>query len=41
MVDRETEFAPVKDADGPKFTTFGYEAEPLPDTPTFARRMEQ
>lgn len=39
MVDREVEFAPVKDADGPTMTTFGYEAEPLPDTPAFARRM--
>ena len=39
MVDRETEFAPVKDKDGPRKTTFGYDAEPLPDTPAFARRM--
>ena len=39
MVDRQTEFAPVKDADGPKLTTFGYEAQPLPDTPAFARCM--
>lgn len=39
MVDRETEFSPVKDADGPNFTSQGYEAEPLPDTPAFARRM--
>ena len=39
MVDRETEFSPVKDADGPVSTTYGYAAEPLPDTPAFARRM--
>ena len=33
MVDRQTEFAPVKNADGP-------DAEnPLPDTPAFARKM--
>ena len=31
MVDRNTEFAPVKNADGPD--------EPLPDTPAFARKM--
>ena len=30
-VDRETEFAPVKNADGP--------AEPLPDTPAMAKKM--
>ena len=39
MVDRQTEFAPVKEANGPKKTTFGYDAEPLPDTPDWARRM--
>ena len=30
---RETEFAPVKNADGPS------EQPPLPDTPAFARQM--
>ena len=30
-VDRNTEFAPVKNADGPN--------EPLPDTPAYARKM--
>jgi len=39
LVDRETEFSPVKEANGPTQTTFGYPAEPLPDTPDFARRM--
>ena len=39
MVDRNTEFAPVKDKDGPEKTSYGYDAEPLPDTPTWARRM--
>ena len=31
MVDRDTEFAPVKEADAA--------GEPKPDTPTWARRM--
>lgn len=39
MANRETEFAPVKEANGPSSTSYGYEAEPLPDTPAFARRM--
>ena len=39
MVNRQSEFAPVKNADGPAFTSAGYEAEPLPDTPAWARRM--
>ena len=39
IVDRATEFAPVKDANGPEKTFFGYDAEPLPDTPNWARRM--
>ena len=39
MVDRATEFAPVKEGDGPKTTAFGYEAEPLPDTPSFSKQM--
>jgi len=39
VVNRESEFAPVKNADGPTTTTFGYSAEPLPDTPSYARRQ--
>ena len=38
-VSRDTEFAPVKNADGPKTTKEGEPAEPLPDTPSFARKM--
>ena len=39
MVDREVEFSPVKEANGAITTAFGYDAEPLPDTPMFAKRM--
>lgn len=39
MVDRQTEFAPVKEKNGPTKTSFGYDAEPLPDTPDWAKRM--
>lgn len=39
VVDRESEFAPVKDANGPALTSFGYPAEPLPDTPDYAKRQ--
>jgi len=39
MVDRDSEFAPVKNADGPVMTSFNYAAEPLPDTPAYARRQ--
>lgn len=39
LVDRATEFAPVKEKNGPEKTTFGYDADPLPDTPAWARRM--
>ena len=39
LVDRETEFAPVKEKNGPEKTYFGYDAEPLPDTPNWAKRM--
>eukprot|EP00353_Schmidingerella_taraikaensis_P004996 CAMPEP_0185583300 /NCGR_PEP_ID=MMETSP0434-20130131/21434_1 /TAXON_ID=626734 ORGANISM="Favella taraikaensis, Strain Fe Narragansett Bay" /NCGR_SAMPLE_ID=MMETSP0434 /ASSEMBLY_ACC=CAM_ASM_000379 /LENGTH=298 /DNA_ID=CAMNT_0028202333 /DNA_START=786 /DNA_END=1682 /DNA_ORIENTATION=+ len=39
LVDRATEFAPIKEKDGPEKTTFGYDAEPVPDTPAWARRM--
>ena len=38
-VDRDSEFAPVKDKDGPTTTSYGYPAAPLPDTPAFARQM--
>ena len=38
-VSRDTEFAPVKNADGPKTTKDGEPAEPLPDTPSYARKM--
>jgi UDP-N-acetylglucosamine/UDP-N-acetylgalactosamine diphosphorylase len=39
MVDRQTEFAPVKEANGPEKTSYGYDADPLPDTPEYAKRM--
>ena len=39
MVDRETEFGPVKNANGPALTAQGLPAEPLPDTPAYARKL--
>ena len=39
VVDRDTEFAPVKNADGPTVTEDFEIAEPLPDTPAMARKM--
>ena len=39
IVDRETEFAPVKEADGPGKSSLGYDTEPLPDTPAWTKRM--
>lgn len=39
LVDRATEFGPVKEQNGPEKTYFGYDIEPLPDTPNMAKRM--
>ena len=38
LVDRNQEFAPVKDKDGPSQVN-GYAVDPLPDTPSHARNM--
>lgn len=39
VVDRDSEFALVKDLDGPDQTAYGYAAEPLSNTPSYARRQ--
>lgn len=39
LVDRAIEFGPVKEKNGPEKTNYGYDADPLPDTPAWARRM--
>ena len=39
MVDRQSEFAAIRDKNGPEKTFFGYDAEPLPFTSNYASRQ--